>query len=182
MAFCKAIAIYREPIYLQFASGREGAADGGRASWGGRGLWGGFGCLLAANTSLSRSSSAAEGDGLLSRQALLAQFVPSGSAAARAACAGARRGVPGGEDRGLCAGVRAAGAACQVFPRCPALVSVFPAKPRMEVTNSALRRGAGDAAGTVLLRSALILRGPCDGSGFARFPSPPLSDVAPPRD
>lgn len=41
MAFCKVIAIYREPIYLQFASGREGAAGGGRESWGwGRGLEG----------------------------------------------------------------------------------------------------------------------------------------------
>lgn len=42
MAFCKVIAIYQEPIYLQFASGREGAAGGGRESWEGgeRGLEG----------------------------------------------------------------------------------------------------------------------------------------------
>lgn len=37
MAFCKVIAIYQEPIYLQFASGREGAAGGGKENWeGGR--------------------------------------------------------------------------------------------------------------------------------------------------
>lgn len=47
MAFCKAIAIYQEPIYLQFAAGREGAAGG----------LGGSGCLLSAQRSLAHSLS-----------------------------------------------------------------------------------------------------------------------------
>lgn len=62
------------------------------------------------------------------------------------------------------------------------MVSSFTAKAMIEATNSARRRGAGDAAGIVLLCSALILRGPRDGSAFARFPSPPLSAVVPPQD
>lgn len=78
MAFCKAIAIYREPIYSQFASGWEGAAGGGRVGWGGRGVWGGFGCLLSANRSLSCSSSVTKGDCSLTWQTLLVWFVPSG--------------------------------------------------------------------------------------------------------
>lgn len=37
MAFCKAIAISWEPIYLQFASGREAAAVGQRGLGAGEG-------------------------------------------------------------------------------------------------------------------------------------------------
>lgn len=81
MAFCKVIAIYQEPIYLQFASGREGAAGGGKENWeGGRERSGrAFGCLLSANRSLSCSSSAAEGDHLLTWQGLREHLVQAGS-------------------------------------------------------------------------------------------------------
>lgn len=73
MAFCKAIAIYQEPIYLQFAAGREGAAGG----------LGGSGCLLSAQRSLAHS---------LSQGGDLPTLRPD---------AGARRGVSGCGVEGL---------------------------------------------------------------------------------
>lgn len=101
MAFCEVIAIYREPIYLQFASGREGAAGGGRELGVGERSGRAFGCLLSADRSLSCSSSAAEGDHLLTWQGLGVHFVQPGSGCGElcmcqplSGLCGARRDLP----------------------------------------------------------------------------------------
>jgi len=55
MAFGKAVAISREPIYRQFASGREGAAGGAERAGGGRGSEAALdGCFLPRDHCLGR--------------------------------------------------------------------------------------------------------------------------------
>lgn len=118
MAFCKAIAVYQEPIYLQFAAGREGAAGGLE---GAQDI-----CVLPR-------------DPWLVRRAREVTCPP----AARCRCSARGVCVRGRGFAGLCGVVRAAAAVCQELPRCPALLVFAPCKAADGGHRPCLWRGAG---------------------------------------